>query len=212
VIGSVSKATEVDIVESGTGRGSSGSRMGTEIGIGNGTARERGSGTRREGTIGAETMVAPVAVVVVGRAWRGSSMRNTGGTMIGAVSSGAMMSVVTVEGVKRACLLAGVAVGAEAVEHGKTLAVALRQRGGRRLLKGVFPCHSADARPLDGTSMRQGMSSILPCKRSKLVRECRHVWSSFDYKSTGLFNLPGANRTQVPPILGIPGLPPPIPV
>ena len=31
-------------------------------------------------------------------------------------------------------------------------------------------------------------------------------------KQTGLFNLPGANRTQVPPILGIPGLPPPIPV
>lgn len=28
----------------------------------------------------------------------------------------------------------------------------------------------------------------------------------------GLFNLPGANRTQVPPILGIAGLPPPIPV
>ena len=60
--------------------------------------------------------------------------------------------------------------------------------------------------------MCQGMSSILPCKRSKLVRECCHVWSSFDYKSTGLFNLPGANRTQVPPILGIPGLPPPIPI
>jgi hypothetical protein len=28
----------------------------------------------------------------------------------------------------------------------------------------------------------------------------------------GLFNLPGANRTQVPPILGIAGLPPPLPV
>lgn len=28
----------------------------------------------------------------------------------------------------------------------------------------------------------------------------------------GLFNLPGANRTQVPPILGISGLPPPMPV
>ncbi|EGN96595.1 hypothetical protein SERLA73DRAFT_93106 [Serpula lacrymans var. lacrymans S7.3] len=31
-------------------------------------------------------------------------------------------------------------------------------------------------------------------------------------KQTGLFNLPGANRTQVPPILGIAGLPPPMPV
>jgi len=31
-----------------------------------------------------------------------------------------------------------------------------------------------------------------------------------DYQ--GLFNLPGANRTQIPPILGIAGLPPPMPV
>lgn len=31
-------------------------------------------------------------------------------------------------------------------------------------------------------------------------------------RHAGLFNLPGANRTQVPPILGIAGLPPPIPV
>lgn len=30
--------------------------------------------------------------------------------------------------------------------------------------------------------------------------------------SIGLFNLPGANRTQIPPILSIPGLPPPMPV
>ncbi|KAI0322817.1 hypothetical protein OF83DRAFT_431320 [Amylostereum chailletii] len=29
---------------------------------------------------------------------------------------------------------------------------------------------------------------------------------------TGLFNLPGANRTQMPPILSVPGLPPPMPV
>ena len=28
----------------------------------------------------------------------------------------------------------------------------------------------------------------------------------------GLFNLPGANRTQIPPILAVPGLPPPMPV
>ncbi|KAG6332520.1 hypothetical protein ID866_6570 [Astraeus odoratus] len=37
-------------------------------------------------------------------------------------------------------------------------------------------------------------------------------YSAMQAKQTGLFNLPGANRTQVPPILGIPGLPPPIPV
>jgi len=187
VIGNVSTAIEMDIVESGTGRGSigrgsSGSRMGIGIGSGSAMVRERGSGTRREGTIGAETMVAPVAVVVVGRrAWRGSSTRNIGGTTIGAASSGAMMNVVTVEGVKRARLLVGEGVEAEAVGHGKTLGAALRQRGGRRLPKGVFPCHSADARPLDGTSMHQGMSNILPCKRSKLVGECLHVWNSSDF-------------------------------
>jgi len=56
------------------------------------------------------------------------------------------------------------------------------------------------------------MRSIPPCKRNKLVGERHHVWNSSDYKSTGLFNHPGANRTQVPPILGIPGLLPPIPV
>jgi len=54
VIGSVSKATEMDIVESGRGIGnigigSSGSCMGIEIDSGNGTARERGSGTHRDG-------------------------------------------------------------------------------------------------------------------------------------------------------------------
>uniref|UniRef100_D8Q0G7 Splicing factor U2AF subunit n=1 Tax=Schizophyllum commune (strain H4-8 / FGSC 9210) TaxID=578458 RepID=D8Q0G7_SCHCM len=37
-------------------------------------------------------------------------------------------------------------------------------------------------------------------------------YSAMQAKQTGLFNLPGANRTQIPPILGIPGLPPPIPV
>jgi len=124
-------------------------------------------------------MVAPVAVGR--RAWRGSSTRNIGGTMIGATSSGTMMSVVTVKGVKRARLLAGEGVGAEAVEHGKMLAVALRQRGGRRLPKGVFPCHSADARPLDGISMHQDMGSILPCKRNKLVGESLHMCNSSDY-------------------------------
>jgi len=185
VIGNVSTAIEMDIVESGTGRGSigigsSGSRMG--IGSGSAMVRERESGTRREGTIGAETTVAPVAVVVVGRrAWRGSSTRNIGGTTIGAASSGAMMNVVTVEGVKRVRLLGGAGVEAEVVGHGKTLGAALRQRGGRRLPKGVFPCHSADARPLDGTSMRQGMSSILPCKRNKLVGESLHMCNSSDY-------------------------------
>ncbi|KAF8920629.1 hypothetical protein CPB85DRAFT_497186 [Mucidula mucida] len=37
-------------------------------------------------------------------------------------------------------------------------------------------------------------------------------YSAMQAKQTGLFNLPGANRTQIPPILGIPGLPTPMPV
>ncbi|KAF5383519.1 hypothetical protein D9615_003594 [Tricholomella constricta] len=37
-------------------------------------------------------------------------------------------------------------------------------------------------------------------------------YTALQAKQTGLFNLPGANRTQVPPILGIAGLPPPMPV
>jgi len=176
VIGNVSTAIEMDIMESRSGIGSSGSHMGIEMGSGSSTVRERETGTCPKGTIGTETMVAPV----VGHcAWRGNSMRNIGGTTIGATSSGTMMSMVTVKGVKRACLLAG--AGAEVVGHGKTLAVALHQRGGRQLPKGVFPCHSTDTRPLDGTSMCQGMSSILPCRRSKLVGESLHMCNSSDY-------------------------------
>ncbi|THH09919.1 hypothetical protein EW145_g1671, partial [Phellinidium pouzarii] len=37
-------------------------------------------------------------------------------------------------------------------------------------------------------------------------------YTAMQAKQTGLFNLPGANRTQVPAILSIPGLPPPMPV
>ncbi|CCM00255.1 uncharacterized protein FIBRA_02285 [Fibroporia radiculosa] len=37
-------------------------------------------------------------------------------------------------------------------------------------------------------------------------------YTAMQAKQTGLFNLPGANRTQIPPILAIPGLPPPMPV
>ncbi|TDL24038.1 hypothetical protein BD410DRAFT_720143 [Rickenella mellea] len=37
-------------------------------------------------------------------------------------------------------------------------------------------------------------------------------YTAMQAKQTGLFNLPGANRTQVAPILGISGLPPPMPV
>ena len=43
---------------------------------------------------------------------------------------------------------------------------------------------------------------------SSAVPTCRHC-SPF---SIGLFNRPGADRTQIPPILSVPGLPPSMPV
>jgi splicing factor U2AF 65 kDa subunit len=61
--------------------------------------------------------------------------------------------------------------------------------------------------------MHLDMNSIPLPKPSKQVssisNECYFVT---EYRATGLFNLPGANRTQVPPILGIAGLPAPLPV
>lgn len=65
---------------------------------------------------------------------------------------------------------------------------------------------------LVGTSMPQAMNSIALCKRSKLVCPLTILLPSVLKSSPGLFNLPGANRTQIPPILGIAGLPPPLPV
>ena len=57
------------------------------------------------------------------------------------------------------------------------------------------------------------MRPILLCKPNKPVHLVSwllyHCCSPFPI---GLFNLPGANRTQIPPILSIPGLPPPMPV
>ena len=127
--GSVSTAASTDIVESGTGNESC-------------TAIEKKNGTRRDETIGAE---APTVAVV--RALRGST-RNTGETTIHATSSGAMVIVVTVEGAKRVCLLAG------AVKHGKR--AALCRRGNRRLPKGVSLLQRR--RTLDGTPMHQDLS------------------------------------------------------
>ena len=129
---SVSTATERDIVERGTGRGSTGigskSCMGTGIERGSGMAIEIKSGTCHDEMIGAETIVAVVVEVVLVHALRGS-MRNPDGRMIDAASSGAMVIiVVTIEGAKRAHLLAEVVV-AVAVEHGKMLVVP-HQRGG----------------------------------------------------------------------------------
>jgi hypothetical protein len=86
---------------------------------------------------------------------------------------------------------------------------------GPRRLRDVFRCHREGGRLQDGMYMLQGTSNIRPCRRSKRVRlflvESLPVILIFIIIS-GLFNLPGANRTQIPPILGIPGLPTPMPV
>ena len=128
MIGSVSTATE-RVIRTGTGSTGIGneSHMGTGIERGSGTAIEIESGTHRDEMIGT---VAVAVEVEMARVLRGST-RNPDGRMIDAMSSGAMMIIVVIsEGVKRARLLAGVAVAA--VEHGKMLA-ALCQRGGHQL-------------------------------------------------------------------------------
>lgn len=83
---------------------------------------------------------------------------------------------------------------------------------GRQRQKALFPCPNENAKLRVGTSMLQVTSNILHCRLNKQV--CLSVLSHIDLLTMppGLFNLPGANRTQIPPILGIAGLPPPMPV
>lgn len=73
---------------------------------------------------------------------------------------------------------------------------------------------SVSERRLGGTFMLPGMNSTLQCKQSKQVCSLYflHHLTTQVFILSGLFNLPGANRTQIPPILSIPGLPPPMPV
>ena len=86
------------------------------------------------------------------------------------------------------------------------------QREGPRLRKVLRLCLSGSARLQVGTFMHLVTSS------TQLSRPNKPVWPSkspsiiADRRIQGLFNLPGANRTQIPPILGIAGLPPPMPV
>lgn len=93
-----------------------------------------------------------------------------------------------------------------------------RLRGDPRLPKGLLPCRRGNGRRQDGMFMLLDMSSIPLCKLSRQVHFPSNycTWEYFLISSffprLGLFNLPGANRTQIPPILGIAGLPPPMPV
>jgi hypothetical protein len=75
-----------------------------------------------------------------------------------------------------------------------------------------FPCRRGGGKRLDGMFQLPAMSSIPLCRPNKPVFPSLMVFLSCPDRVPGLFNLPGANRTQIPPILGIAGLPPPMPV
>lgn len=90
----------------------------------------------------------------------------------------------------------------------------LLPREGHQRQRDAFPYLNASAKHQAGMFMHQVTNSIRPCRLSKPVSSIRHFRHCMIAQSptTGLFNLPGANRTQIPPILGIAGLPPPVPV
>jgi len=90
----------------------------------------------------------------------------------------------------------------------------VRLNEGLRHLKGRYRCLRENGRPPAGMFMLRDTNNIVQCRPSKLVRAgyILYYFSVTDVFSPGLFNLPGANRTQIPPILGIAGLPPPMPV
>ncbi|KAH0836662.1 hypothetical protein J3R83DRAFT_8381 [Lanmaoa asiatica] len=111
---------------------------------------------------------------------------------IDAVITDVMMTMLTVEVVVKT----PVRLIAVVAEPGEGMDLALLKEGPQHL-KVLFRCLNENEKHQGGMFMPPDMSNIQLCRRSKQV---------------GLFNLPGANRTQVPPILGIAGLPPPIPV
>ena len=127
-----------------------GSRMetGSDPGIRSAMTTGIESGAQDE-MIGEETMAVAAASASVVSAVSGSS-RSTDGTTTGAVSSSTMTNVDTVVGAKTACLLV------EAIEVGRR---PVCQKRGRRPQRGMFLCRSADARPLDGTSMHWDTSN-----------------------------------------------------
>jgi splicing factor U2AF 65 kDa subunit len=54
--------------------------------------------------------------------------------------------------------------------------------------------------------------SAMQAKQTGADRPEMRLSAVVNISNLGLFNLPGANRTQIPPILAVPGLPPPMPV
>ncbi len=86
------------------------------------------------------------------------------------------------------------------------------QKDGLPLQRASPPFHNENVKHLAGMYMLLGMNNIQQCKPNKLVRSFSRHLNRYVILLAGLFNLPGANRTQIPPILSIPGLPPPMPV
>ena len=107
------------------------------------------------------------------------------------------------------------AVTEEVAEEAKVAMVWGLLRGDRRHQKAQFHSRKESERLRGGMYMPLVMSSIVRCKPNKQVCLCLYLGFSASALIPflqGLFNLPGANRTQIPPILGIAGLPPPMPV
>lgn len=139
------------------------------------------------------------------------NLTNSGVPMmkIDAVIIAARMTMVTVEVVLKTVVPLNAVVTAQGVETDL-----VRPKDDPLHLKAPFRCLNKKEKHPVGMFMLPGTSNIQPCRQSKQASlrisvNRRHFLPS---RPAGLFNLPGANRTQVPPILGIAGLPPPIPV
>ena len=175
------------------------------IGIGIGMATETGAETET-GT--AETTDVGPLVTMVGaqEIWMTTDVLTM---KIDAVIIDVTMTMVTVEVVvKTVVRLNGVAG-----EEGEEMDLVL-PKGDPQHPKVLFRYLNGSGKRRGGMSMPLDTSNIQPCKQSKQVGFVSTGGRSNFSQSrrAGLFNLPGANRTQVPPILGIAGLPPPIPV
>lgn len=177
--------------------------IGTETGIGMATGTVTGTGTGIAETIGAVPRVTLVGAREVPTSTGVPTMK------IAAVIIDETMIMVIAEVAAKKLVRP---IGAVAERGEGTASVLLKDD--LQHLKALFHYLSESERHQDGMFTPPGMSNIRPCKRSRQVgffirnKQDRLIQTTH----TGLFNLPGANRTQVPPILGIAGLPPPIPV
>lgn len=173
-------------------------------GIGIGTATE--TGIEETGTAETTGVELPVTMVDVLEILTNPDVPMT---KIDAAITDATTTTVTAVAVAKTLvrLIAAVA------EQGEGMALALLKEGLQRP-KVLYRYLNESGRHQGGMFMPQDMSNTQPCRRSKQASfPYLSNWPSFSQsRLAGLFNLPGANRTQVPPILGIAGLPPPIPV